>query len=344
MGNNSNIQAWTKSAANNDDADADINWSEGQDPGTVNNSARGMMAAIAKYADDRDGRLSAGGTANAITLTTNQGLSASHIAAGLTLAFRVTATNTGAVTLNPDSIGAVAIVDQSGNALTGGELVVQSIATVMYNNNTSNWRLVSAHPTGTVAIADGGTGATTAANARTNLGVGTVLLASGTASSNATLDIDVGGFSEYSHLELILDSFRPASLSLLQMQFSTDGGSSFLSSGYHYAVSSMNSNTGGDGGSIASGGSTASSIVLTSSGVRTGAAEALNGVFTLLGSPLTALYPRVHGVSTFVGSSSVYYRSDGFGFHTTAADVTNVRFLFSAGNIASGNYTVYGLR
>jgi hypothetical protein len=42
---------WSTTAANNDDADSGINWSESQLPSTVNNSARGMMAAIAKFRD-----------------------------------------------------------------------------------------------------------------------------------------------------------------------------------------------------------------------------------------------------------------------------------------------------
>lgn len=37
---------WSTTAANNDDADADINWAEGQAPSSVNGSARAMMAAL----------------------------------------------------------------------------------------------------------------------------------------------------------------------------------------------------------------------------------------------------------------------------------------------------------
>lgn len=39
---------WSETAANNDDADATINWSEGQAPSTVNGSARSMMAILKK--------------------------------------------------------------------------------------------------------------------------------------------------------------------------------------------------------------------------------------------------------------------------------------------------------
>lgn len=40
------LKDWSETAANNDDADATINWLEGQAPSTVNGSARSMMAAL----------------------------------------------------------------------------------------------------------------------------------------------------------------------------------------------------------------------------------------------------------------------------------------------------------
>ena len=43
---------WSKTANNNANADGTINWAEGQAPSTVNDSARAMMAAAAKYRDD----------------------------------------------------------------------------------------------------------------------------------------------------------------------------------------------------------------------------------------------------------------------------------------------------
>ncbi len=42
------IHDWSETAANNDDADATINWLEGQAPSTVNGSARSMMAIVKK--------------------------------------------------------------------------------------------------------------------------------------------------------------------------------------------------------------------------------------------------------------------------------------------------------
>ena len=46
------IGAWSTTAADNDDASTAVNWSEGQGPETVNNSARAMMAEVAVWLRD----------------------------------------------------------------------------------------------------------------------------------------------------------------------------------------------------------------------------------------------------------------------------------------------------
>lgn len=98
------VWAWSKTAASNSTADSSINWAEGQSPGSVNNSARSMMAAIAKLRDDQGGALTLAGGTTAYTATTNQGLGS--LADGARIHVVVNAVNTGAVTLNVDALGA----------------------------------------------------------------------------------------------------------------------------------------------------------------------------------------------------------------------------------------------
>ena len=50
------LHKWSQTAANNATADASVNWQEGQAPSSVNDSARAMMASVAKYRDDVSGR------------------------------------------------------------------------------------------------------------------------------------------------------------------------------------------------------------------------------------------------------------------------------------------------
>jgi len=97
---------WSKTANNNASADGTINWAEGQAPSTVNDSARAMMAAAAKYRDDIAG-ITTGGTATAYTVASNQGFDSLVSLDGKIIAFVPHATSgAGPVTLNVDGLGA----------------------------------------------------------------------------------------------------------------------------------------------------------------------------------------------------------------------------------------------
>lgn len=165
---------WSTTAASNDTADSTVNWREAQAPSTVNDSARAMMAAIAKWRDDKSGNLVTAGTSTAYTLTTNQVFTA--LTDGISVTCRMDETNGAAPTLNVDSLGAKAIASLYGTAIGTGVLLAGTIQTFTYDSTDQKWITHawrdSYVPGGTdVAVADGGTGASTAANARTNLGV-----------------------------------------------------------------------------------------------------------------------------------------------------------------------------
>jgi hypothetical protein len=118
------VWSWSKTAADNNDADSSINWSEGQTPGSVNNSSRSEMAAGAKMRDDQGGQLTLTGTVPTYTLTTNQGLAA--LADGVRIHAVSHGTNLAAATLNVDSLGAKKIrkLGNAGDeALVGFELL-----------------------------------------------------------------------------------------------------------------------------------------------------------------------------------------------------------------------------
>src|SRR4051812_11212583 len=116
-----NVQDWSTTAATNSAADSSIGWAEGQNPSTVNNSARSMMAATAKWCDLLNGSKTTGGSGNAQTLSSGVGFSS--LPTGLCIRVKIGFTNTASTTLNVDSIGGVTIKDQSGNNLAGGELL-----------------------------------------------------------------------------------------------------------------------------------------------------------------------------------------------------------------------------
>lgn len=90
----------------------------------------------------------AGGTGNAITYTSSGTNAVNSLSAlrGQVIAFRVTGTNTGAVTLAVDGLAATAVVYPGNVALAGGELVAGDIALVTYSSVLAKFILVSPSP------------------------------------------------------------------------------------------------------------------------------------------------------------------------------------------------------
>ena len=156
---------WSQTANNNDDIDPSINWQEGQAPRTVNNSARGMMAAIAKWRDDMSGNLVTGGTATAFTIASNQSLTA--LTDGFSITARMSATSGASPTLNVDSLGAKSIASVYGTALPTGSLTSGSIQRFTYDSTDDKWIVNGFNPvtlTGDVTGSGPGSFTTTIAN------------------------------------------------------------------------------------------------------------------------------------------------------------------------------------
>lgn len=137
------LYKWSQTAANNASADGTINWAEGQAPSSINDSARAMMAGLAKYRDDTCGAgLSTGGTPTAYALLSNQVFdSTAHMAAQeLTVYFH--ATNGANPTLNVDSLGDFPIVtDGAGTAVPSGTLIAGTPYALTFVNSSSHFRL-----------------------------------------------------------------------------------------------------------------------------------------------------------------------------------------------------------
>jgi hypothetical protein len=128
---------WSQTANTNTTADTTINWQEGQSPGSVNGSARAMMAAVAKYRDDMGGNLVTAGSATAYTLTTNQVLT--ELVDGHAVTCRMDETSGLAPTLNVDSRGAKAIATVYGTAIPTGALLGGGVYTFVYDATDDKW-------------------------------------------------------------------------------------------------------------------------------------------------------------------------------------------------------------
>lgn len=131
------MNKWSRTANSNATADNTVNLPEGQAPSSLNDAARAMMAAVAKYRDDRAGMIASAGTSTAYTATSYQGYAA--LADGLTITLRMDETNGAAPTLNVDSLGAKAIQGVSGTAIGTGKLLAGGVYTFVYSTSAVAW-------------------------------------------------------------------------------------------------------------------------------------------------------------------------------------------------------------
>lgn len=127
------IYDWSLTAGSNASADGDINWTEGQLPSTVNDSARVMMKRVAEWVKDH-GALSLTGT-DTLTVTANSSFTA--YATGRMIIARVANDNTSTtVTLNVNSIGAkrVKVISRAGETdPAAGDLQAGMMAIFVYD-------------------------------------------------------------------------------------------------------------------------------------------------------------------------------------------------------------------
>jgi microcystin-dependent protein len=119
------VYLWSQTASANATADPTINFAEGQAPSSVNDSARALMAAAAKYRDDMSGaNLATGGTSTAYTVTSNQGFDTLAHLVAQHLTIYPHATNGASPTLNVDGLGACPIItDAAGTIVPTGTLI-----------------------------------------------------------------------------------------------------------------------------------------------------------------------------------------------------------------------------
>jgi hypothetical protein len=103
------------------DASNTARFPENQLPSTVNDGARALEGLVARWHKDTNGSVTSSGSSNAYVIAANQTLSAYYN--GLDITFQANHTNTGASTVNVDSVGAVAIEKDGSVALTGGEIL-----------------------------------------------------------------------------------------------------------------------------------------------------------------------------------------------------------------------------
>lgn len=163
---------------------------------------------------------------------------------------------------------------------------------------------------------------------------GVVILSTTTASNDTAVDIALtGGYSRY---QIRLDHVTPATDDVtLNMRLSTDGASFIATSNYAYAYSLVG--LGLDTAGTGTGG-------IVSTNVGNGAAEGVTAVIDLFlaaGSARNRLLSDAAFNIASTGATLKFTAATELNNSTTAA--TDIRFLFSAGNITSGAFTLIGI-
>jgi microcystin-dependent protein len=128
------LYKWSQTASADATADSTINWAEGQAPSSVNDSARGMMAATAKYRDDIAGAIVTTGSSTAYAVSSYQGFDTLVHLSGQMIAFTPHITNAATVTLNVDSLGDRPLRSAPGVELQAGTIIQGTPYVAVYNN------------------------------------------------------------------------------------------------------------------------------------------------------------------------------------------------------------------
>jgi hypothetical protein len=176
-----------------------------------------------------------------------------------------------------------------------------------------------------------------------------VLLASGTVAAAATLDLVLTAYTGYSKLVFELINFIPATDNVqLLTRLSTNGGVSYDATANNYFYGTADGSSDG-GGLVSHGNKTATSIpagegTVTANGIGNGAAEGISMTLELPGQTSTVVKPKVTLRYTYYSANDNCVSGDGGGLRNAAQDTDAIRFLFSAGNIASGTYRVWGYK
>jgi len=126
---------WSQTASANATADPSINWAEGQAPSSINDSARAMMAATARYRDDIAGAIVTAGTSTAYTVSSYSLYDSFAHLAGQMIAFTPHATNGAVVTLNVDSLGPRPLRSSPNVELLAGTIIQGTPYVATYNNS-----------------------------------------------------------------------------------------------------------------------------------------------------------------------------------------------------------------
>lgn len=171
-----------------------------------------------------------------------------------------------------------------------------------------------------------------------------VLISTATASGVATVDFTSGIDSTYDEYEIHFQNVTPSVANQLYLRLSKDNGAAFLAgTEYVYATLILDSS----GASTVNNGASVAQIKLSSTSVPVASSfsSGISGKITLC-RPSANRNVHVFYNSVFINDSSVVNAFVGSGsVNMGNTFVCNaVRFMFASGNVASGEFKLYGVK
>jgi hypothetical protein len=248
-----------------------------------------------------------------------------------------TALSTWAGTTNITTLGTIATGVWQGTAhgvLYGGTgQTSYTDGQLLIGNTTGNTLTKATLTAGTGISITNGAGSITVSSSSA-----LVYISSATASASSSISF-TGLTTVYSSYLIEFTKVVPATNTVeLWVRTSTNNGVSYDSGASDY----NHGRTGVDYSGPASAGSAADSKVILTGGADNGAGHFCNGVIKIF-RPTSATYGNIMFDNT-VSTSATHYRFIGIGMRLTSADIDAVQILFSSGNIASGEFRLYGVR
>jgi len=248
--------------------------------------------------------------------------------------------------------------DITDGVITSASISDGTIANADIANSTIN---LTTKVTGTLPVANGGTGlaalGTSLQVLRTNTGATAlefatlssdyVLLASTDASSSATVSFDGYFSATYKNYELILSDILPATNNTNFTMRLRKSNADITTSNYRTAshqIWSLSTSASAQQRSSWNG----SSIEALTNSQYNVATQSGNGRFTLYNPLGTTSHKKgswiYNAIGSDAGTDGIFHIQGSFQLVDNANALSGITFYFSSGNIASGNFKLYGIK
>lgn len=176
-----------------------------------------------------------------------------------------------------------------------------------------------------------------------------VLLSTVVASSSATVDF-TGLSSTYTNYIVTVDDLIPATNSTsLWLRIGTGATPTYQSGASDYAWNRRFTYGTVGGGVVVTDGSSADGadnqiLIGSSGGMSTGTGATYNAVFTVYNPSQSSKYHHIDYHASYIDTQPALVQQTGAGIYVSSTAVTAIRFLMSSGNIASGNFKLFGIK